>query len=83
MSEMVDKCSLELAKCWCAIDDEDALKKAARLYEASARAVIRAMREPTAAMIRAVGYRVADDKDIKDWMEGHDWPRMIDAALRE
>ena len=48
----------------------------------NARAAIAAMREPSAEMIRAAGYRADNDKDVKAWMDNHDWPLMIDEALR-
>ena len=85
MSEMVDRVAKEL---------EAAHKRRSErllagdelsvpdLWIDLSRVAIAAMREPTASMIQAAGYRYTD-KDVKDWMETHDWPTMIDEALRE
>ena len=48
-----------------------------------ARAAIAAMREPTPGMVTAAGYRnVRTQRDVQEWLEGHDWQAMIDAALK-
>ena len=44
-----------------------------------ARAAIEAMRDPTLEMLIAAGYR--NVPDVGEWMEVHDWPIMIQAAL--
>ena len=43
-----------------------------------ARDAIAAMRVPTEGMVAAAGYKT---EDLLTWMESHDWPVMIDAAL--
>ena len=50
-------------------------------WDAVARAAIRALMEPTEAMLRAAGY--GPRWNVKDWMATHDWPLMIAAALGE
>ena len=55
--------------------------KDGQLPDGVARAAIRALMEPTEAMLRAAGY--GPRWNVKDWMATHDWPLMIAAALGE
>lgn len=55
------------------------------VYQEKAKVAIKAMREPTIRMIEAAGYNIdiTDSYSITNWMDAHDWPLMVDAALEK
>ena len=75
MNEMVERVAL-------AISGSDDPANILEIHRQRARAAIKAMREPTLDMIMAAGYLYMDKDKIPIFMESHDWPLMIDGALK-
>jgi hypothetical protein len=94
---MIERATRALAKSQCGVDDLDGLDEEmqAKLRE-DVRAVIAAMREPSAAILQAMRDTVPVDGHEWDYLEterlsngmvldapGDHWRAMIDAALTE
>ena len=83
MNEMITRVATEIAKVWSSENKQADLKQAAILFESSARAAVKAMREPTNAMCNAGTRNLCIDWDLTaDGRVAPElWQKMIDEVL--